>query len=86
MTELSAIIKLHEKLIYKIASKFHDIDQEDLFQSGVIKYQSSVFHTPCRLQYSYTATGLSLQVQNTASGLPTVKSFIIISTLLSPDI
>ena len=36
MTELSAIIKLHEKLIYKIASKFHDIDQEDLFQSGVI--------------------------------------------------
>lgn len=36
MTELDTIIELHRKLIYKIASKFHDIDKEDLFQSGVI--------------------------------------------------
>lgn len=36
MTELQQIIKMHEKLIYKIASKFHDIDKEDLYQSGVI--------------------------------------------------
>lgn len=36
MTELDTIIKLHEKLIYKIASKFHDIEKEDLFQSGII--------------------------------------------------
>lgn len=36
MTELDTIIELHRKLIYKIASKFHDIDKEDLFQSGII--------------------------------------------------
>ncbi len=36
MTELQQIIKMHEKLIYKIASKFHDIDKEDLYQSGII--------------------------------------------------
>ncbi len=36
MTELEQIIKLHEKLIYKIATKFHDIPLEDLFQAGVI--------------------------------------------------
>ena len=36
MTELDTIIELHKKLIYKIASKFHDIDKEDLFQSGII--------------------------------------------------
>jgi RNA polymerase sporulation-specific sigma factor len=36
MTELDTIIQLHEKLIYKIAAKFHDIDKEDLYQSGVI--------------------------------------------------
>lgn len=36
MTELEQIIKLHEKLIYKIASKFHEISKEDLFQAGVI--------------------------------------------------
>ena len=36
MTELEQIISLHEKLIYKIASKFHDVSKEDLFQAGVI--------------------------------------------------
>ena len=36
MTELEQIIKLHEKLIYKIASKFHEISKEDLYQAGVI--------------------------------------------------
>lgn len=36
MTELQTIITLHEKLIYKIASKFHDLDKEDLYQCGVI--------------------------------------------------
>lgn len=36
MTELEQIITLHEKLIYKIASKFHDIAKEDLYQAGVI--------------------------------------------------
>lgn len=36
MTELQTIISLHEKLIYKIASKFHDLDKEDLYQCGII--------------------------------------------------
>lgn len=36
MTELENIISLHEKLIYKIASKFYDIPKEDLYQAGVI--------------------------------------------------
>lgn len=36
MTELEQIIELHEKLIYKIASKFHDVPTEDLFQVGII--------------------------------------------------
>ncbi len=36
MTNLDTIINLHEKLIYKISSRFHDIDKEDLYQSGVI--------------------------------------------------
>ena len=36
MTELEQIISLHEKLIYKIASKFHEISKEDLYQAGVI--------------------------------------------------
>lgn len=36
MTELESIIVLHEKLIYKIATKFHDIPTEDLYQAGVI--------------------------------------------------
>lgn len=36
MTELEQIITLHEKLIYKIASKFHEIPKEDLYQAGVI--------------------------------------------------
>lgn len=36
MTELDTIIELHKKLIYKIATKFHDIDKEDLYQSGII--------------------------------------------------
>lgn len=36
MTELETIIKLHEKLIYKIATKFYSNPVEDLFQAGVI--------------------------------------------------
>ena len=36
MTELETVIKLHEKLIYKIASRFHDAPKEDLFQAGVM--------------------------------------------------
>lgn len=36
MTELETIIKLHEKLIYKIATKFYPNPIEDLFQAGVI--------------------------------------------------
>ncbi len=36
MTELETIIKLHEKLIYKIATKFHDAPKEDLYQAGVV--------------------------------------------------
>ncbi len=36
MTELEQIIKLHQKLIYKIATKFHNIPKEDLYQAGVI--------------------------------------------------
>ncbi len=36
MTELETIIKLHEKLIYKIATKFYPNPVEDLFQAGVI--------------------------------------------------
>ncbi len=36
MTELETIIALHEKLIYKIATKFHEISKEDLYQAGVI--------------------------------------------------
>ena len=36
MTELEQIIKLHEKLIYKIATKFHEVSKEDLYQAGVI--------------------------------------------------
>ena len=36
MTELEQIITLHEKLIYKIASKFHEVPREDLYQAGVI--------------------------------------------------
>lgn len=36
MNELETIIKLHEKLIYKIASKFYDAPTEDLYQAGVI--------------------------------------------------
>ncbi len=36
MTELEQIIKLHEKLIYKIATKFHDVPKEDLYQVGII--------------------------------------------------
>lgn len=36
MTELETIIKLHEKLIYKIATKFYPNQVEDLFQAGVI--------------------------------------------------
>lgn len=34
--ELETLIKLHEKLIYKIASKFYDAPKEDLYQAGVI--------------------------------------------------
>lgn len=36
MNELETIIKLHEKLIYKIASKFYGLPIEDLYQAGVI--------------------------------------------------
>lgn len=36
MTELETIIQLHERLIYKIATKFYDVPQEDLYQAGVI--------------------------------------------------
>lgn len=36
MTNLESIIAVHEKLIYKIATKFHDIPTEDLYQAGVI--------------------------------------------------
>ena len=36
MNELEQIIQLHEKLIYKIARKFHNVPIEDLFQAGVI--------------------------------------------------
>ncbi len=36
MNELETIIKLHEKLIYKIASKFYDAPIEDLYQAGII--------------------------------------------------
>lgn len=33
---IEEIIKAHEKLIYKIASKFYNYDKEDLYQVGVI--------------------------------------------------
>lgn len=33
---IEEIIKVHEKLIYKIASKFYNYDKEDLYQVGVI--------------------------------------------------
>lgn len=36
MTELEQIISIHDKLIYKIAAKFHDVSKEDLYQAGVI--------------------------------------------------
>jgi len=36
MTQLEQIIKAHEKLVYKIASKFYNVPQEDLYQAGVI--------------------------------------------------
>lgn len=36
MDNLETIIKLHEKLIYKIATKFYDTPLEDLYQAGVI--------------------------------------------------
>lgn len=36
MTDLETIIQLHEKLIYKIATKFFDVPKEDLYQAGVI--------------------------------------------------
>ncbi len=34
--KIEEIIKVHEKLIYKIASKFYNYDKEDLYQVGVI--------------------------------------------------
>ena len=37
MTELENIILLHEKLIYKIATKFHEIPKEDLYQAGCLQ-------------------------------------------------
>jgi len=36
MTTLETIIKIHEKLIYKIASRFYNTSKEDLYQAGVI--------------------------------------------------
>lgn len=33
---IEEIIKVHEKLIYKIANKFYNYDKEDLYQVGVI--------------------------------------------------
>lgn len=36
MTEIETIISLHEKLIYKIATKFYGPPLEDLYQAGVI--------------------------------------------------
>lgn len=36
MNELEKIIKLHEKLIFRIATRFYDIPKEDLYQAGVI--------------------------------------------------
>ena len=36
MTNLETIIQLHEKLIYKIATRFHGAELEDLYQAGVI--------------------------------------------------
>ncbi len=34
--ELETLIKLHEKLIYKIASNFYGAPKEDLYQAGII--------------------------------------------------
>ena len=34
--DLEQIIKINEKLIYKIATKFYDVPKEDLYQAGVI--------------------------------------------------
>lgn len=36
MTELEQIIKVHEKLIFKIATRFHNVSKEDLYQAGII--------------------------------------------------
>ncbi|MGN1338166.1 MAG: sigma-70 family RNA polymerase sigma factor [Candidatus Coprovivens sp.] len=36
MTELEQIIKMHEKLIFKIATRFHNVSKEDLYQAGII--------------------------------------------------
>ncbi len=36
MTDLETIIQLHEKLIYKISTKFFDVPREDLYQAGVM--------------------------------------------------
>lgn len=36
MADIETIIQLHEKLIYKIATRFHDAELEDLYQAGVI--------------------------------------------------
>lgn len=36
MNNLEIIIAVHEKLVYKIATKFYDVPKEDLYQAGVI--------------------------------------------------
>jgi len=36
MNNLESIIAVHEKLVYKIATKFYDVPKEDLYQAGVI--------------------------------------------------
>lgn len=36
MQDLETVIKLHEKLIYKLTSRFYNVPKEDLYQAGVI--------------------------------------------------
>lgn len=54
MTDLETIIKLHEKLIYKIATKFHDVPTEDLYQAGVIGIIKAYnnFHTQSNTKFT----------------------------------
>ena len=36
MQDLETIIKIHEKLIYKLTAKFYNVSKEDLYQAGII--------------------------------------------------